>query len=101
MVIANFHSSLKHKFSSNILRNKYGKMYSNNNPEQQIVSKILDTRDILAHFTLPNLPSLTSLVLSYPFLIQFTRISPMYDNLSFPPKVLGNTTKQIICNLCK
>ena len=68
MVIANFHSSLKHKFSSNILRNKYGKMYGNNS-EQQIVSKILNTRDILAHFTLPNLPSLISLVLSSPFLI--------------------------------
>ena len=77
MVIANFHSSLKHKFSSNILRNKYGKMYSNNNPEQQIVSKILDTQDILSHFTLPNLPSLISLVLSSPFLIQFTTISLM------------------------
>ena len=53
MIIAKlFHSSLKHMFSSNILRNKYGKMYGNNS-EQQIVSKILDTRDILAHFTLP------------------------------------------------
>ena len=67
MIIANFHSSLKHKFSSNI--------FSEISIEKEIVSKILDTWDILAHFTLSNLPSLISLVLSSPFLIRFTRIS--------------------------